>query len=372
MKFKDLTDFIHKQAKVALHPVFGDIKDNMAAKTHSTKQSYHKELKKDTVRKSFATSAVKLEQKITEQVEHSAPATPATVACLFCKGEHAMETCSKLKGKPHKEKLDFLRNKGLCFSCLKHGHMSKLCKAKVSCEVCSFTHPTLLHIKKKDEYANAEKGQTVLSACVSTQSKGCELTGAGEDDCTLAIVPVQVKSKFGSEVVCTYALLDPGSSATFCTEALMNKLKLSGQKTVMLLRAMNEEKPVSAYVVSGLEVSNSSGEEFDLPDVFTHKTIPVGKENIPQQKDLERWPHLKEIHLPHIEADIGLLIGANVPKAMEPWEVVSSVGNGPYAVRTKLGWTVNGPLRESCSWTDKRKPTKALANRISVASLESL
>ena len=184
---------------------------------------------------------------------------------------------------------------------------------------------------------------------------------------------IEKHPKFGSEVVCTYALLDPGSSATFCTEALMNKLKLSGQKTVMLLRAMNEEKPVSAYVISGLEMSNLSGEEFiDLLDVFTHKTIPVGKENIPQQKDLERWPHLKEIHLPHIEADIGLLIGANVPKAMEPWEVVSSVGNGPYAVRTKLGWTVNGPLRESCSWTDKRKPTKALANRISVASLESL
>ncbi|TWW62354.1 hypothetical protein D4764_04G0010010 [Takifugu flavidus] len=46
-----------------------------------------------------------------------------------------------------------------------------------------------------------------------------------------------------------------------------------------------------------------------------------------------------------MQAEVGLLIGANVPKAMEPLQVVNSVDNGPYAVRTILGWTVNGPLR---------------------------
>ena len=85
--------------------------------------------------------------------------------------------------------------------------------------MCSLTHPTLLHIKKKDTVADAEKktdncdGQTVLSAFVCAQSEGQELTGAGEDDCILAIVPVQVKAKMGSVAVRTYAFLDPGSSA---------------------------------------------------------------------------------------------------------------------------------------------------------------
>lgn len=40
-----------------------------------------------------------------------------------------------------------------------------------------------------------------------------------------------------------------------------------------------------------------------------------------------------------------MLIVANVPKEMEPLQVVSSVDDGPYAVRTMLGWVVNGPIR---------------------------
>lgn len=381
VKFNDLVEFINKQAKIALHPVFGDIKDSTTAKPFTIKQNSNKDQKRVVMKKSFTTSAIPLDiqEKDTKTMENTNYVKPTPQACLFCNGGHIIDLCGKFKGKPHNEKLEFLKGKGLCFSCLKQGHMSKLCKRKVSCEVCSLAHHTLLHIKKRDTDADTEKktknseSQTILSAFVCAESEDCGPTGAGEDDCTLAIVPVQVKAKKGSVVVQTYAFLDPGSSATFCTETLMDKLKITGRKTDILLKTMNEEKPVCTHVVSGLEVSSLSGDDFiDLPDVFTQRTIPVGKENIPLQKDLEKWPYLKEVKLPRIETDIGLLIGANVPKAMEPWEVVSSVGNGPYAVRTKLGWTVNGPLRETGCHADKRNPAKANANRISVSRLENL
>ena len=57
---------------------------------------------------------------------------------------------------------------------------------------------------------------------------------------------------------------------------------------------------------------------------------------------MDRWPYLKDINLPYIEVD--LLIGSDVPMALEPQEVKRSDGGGPYAVRTLLGWTLNGPL----------------------------
>lgn len=60
----------------------------------------------------------------------------------------------------------------------------------------------------------------------------------------------------------------------------MHELKLPGRKTDILLRTMNEEKPVHTYVVSDLEVSSLFFDFLDDPDVFTQKSIPVGKENI--------------------------------------------------------------------------------------------
>lgn len=49
-----------------------------------------------------------------------------------------------------------------------------------------------------------------------------EVMGADTKRC--AIVPVKVKLERGTKIVQTYAFLDEGSSAMFCTEALMHQL----------------------------------------------------------------------------------------------------------------------------------------------------
>ncbi|KAJ8410005.1 hypothetical protein AAFF_G00210460 [Aldrovandia affinis] len=122
-----------------------------------------------------------------------------------------------------------------------------------------------------------------------------------------------------------------------------------------------------------MEISSLDGNQFiELSEVFSQKSIPVTKDNIPHQEDVNRWSHLKEVKLSSIQAEVGLLIGANVPKAMEPLQVVSSVDDGPYAVRTILGWMVNGPLRGGSDIMETNKRTEVTANRISVAKLEEL
>lgn len=84
-----------------------------------------------------------------------------------------------------------------------------------------------------------------------------------------------------------------------------------------------------------------------------------------------RTYHLKDIRLKRIDDDIELLIGLNVPKAMEPWDIINSQNNGPYEVKTVLGWVVNGPLN-SCTAMEGSGPPAVTANRISVANLEEL
>ncbi|KAL7827084.1 hypothetical protein SRHO_G00328020 [Serrasalmus rhombeus] len=97
--------------------------------------------------------------------------------------------------------------------------------------------------------------------------------------------------------------------------------------------------------------------------------IPVSKENVISSKDLEKWPYLRNVDIKEIDADVELLIGVNTPKAVEPWEIINSIGNGPYAVRTMLGWIVNGPLGSMGDVTNHHVVT---TNRISVSEIEEL
>ena len=81
-----------------------------------------------------------------------------------------------------------------------------------------------------------------------------------------------------------------------------------------------------------------------IPTLFTRPAIPVNNDDIPTQEDIDGWPHLEGIKVTTIEAEIGLLIACDVPEALDPHDVCHSHDGGPYASKTLLGWTINGPL----------------------------
>lgn len=123
-----------------------------------------------------------------------------------------------------------------------------------------------------------------MSTCHWVRS--CGNTGAGEEECVLAVVPVRLKSKKSERYVETYAFIDPGSTATFCTEDIQRKLNLKGRSIQFLPDTMGQDNSDShklmKSVLSDLEVCGLEENIYiDLPKVFTHSHIPVKKENIP-------------------------------------------------------------------------------------------
>lgn len=134
---------------------------------------------------------------------------------------------------------------------------------------------------------------------------------------------------------------------------------------------MGQRKVVGTNVVTGLEVAGLDSRHFcDLSGIYTQKSMPVHQGNIPHQKDIDQWSPLKNVHLPEIESEIELLICSDVPKALEPLDVIRSAGNGPYAVKTMRGWTVNGPQGKGNDNTEQR--TTVNVNTISVVKLDEL
>ncbi|KAK0142196.1 hypothetical protein N1851_020133 [Merluccius polli] len=261
-----LVSFVERQASVMSDPIYGNIQDLSSGKV--------KPMLKQAP-KPKGTFATNLNVK-----PHQEPRNPDS-SCLFCKRDHELKSCPELEKKVHKDKITFLKQNGICFGCLvKAGHVSKDCTGRLSCSICKKSHPSVLHIKAEQSSVKAP----ISSAQVSLGDG--EHSGAGDkhnsNECMLSIVPVKVKHSKGSKVIHTYAFLDSGSSATFCTKNLIDKLNITGRKTNILLRTMSQEKSVSSDIITGLEVSAINQNSFiALPEVYTQRSMPVDTSSIP-------------------------------------------------------------------------------------------
>lgn len=230
----------------------------------------------------------------------------------------------------------------------------------------------MLHVDKRDKERTTTRFKEPAACNTTASHQTCGHTGAGDDRCLLSILQVQVKSIKGDRVINTYAFLDPGSTATFCSEHLMQRLNISGRRTSFLLQTMGQERVVPAYSLSSLEVSGLGNNLFyELPEVLTQKKMPVSLDNIVKKEDLAKWPYLSKVKIPSLKANFGLLIGSNAPRMLEPWEVINSQGDGPYAIRTALGWVINGPVHGNGSSLEGKLPSVSV-NRVSVSRLEQM
>ena len=75
--------------------------------------------------------------------------------------------------------------------------------------------------------------------------------------------------------------------------------------------------------------------------------MPVEKKEVAVSEKMEEWDYLKIISSEIAQTDdveIGVLIGANCMKALEPLKVIASNNGRPYAYQTRLGWCIVGPI----------------------------
>lgn len=162
----------------------------------------------------------------------------------------------------------------------------------------------------------------------------------------LPILPVKIRVKNTNKVLETLALLDPGSTSSFCTTSLMTSLNTKSQKVNISTSTIQKRDVKSTTnLLTNLEVMDVY-ENICLPlqRIYTKPCLPVIVDEIPTQ---EEWPHLQDVCIPNADdkMTVGILIGSNYPELLQPIESIASQDNGPYATRTVLGWVVNGPCK---------------------------
>ena len=161
----------------------------------------------------------------------------------------------------------------------------------------------------------------------------------------MPIVPIRVRTAGIGGYVDTYALLDSGANQTLCTEALADQLHTPKRRQKYILTTLGMEEVVHGYAV-GLEVSDIEDESFHtLQNVLTRPEINVNLSNRANQAEIRGYSHLADINLQEVDDNrVQLIIGTDHPDVLLPQGVRKGQPGEPYAVRTTLGWTINGPI----------------------------
>ncbi|XP_072171980.1 uncharacterized protein [Diadema setosum] len=127
LTFADVVRFVSRQSRIVNNPLYGDITGTPKSGEGRANPSKATPSKP---RQSFSTVLKNDERK----------------KCLYCnKDNHHLTDCRIFTKKPHDQKVQFCRMKGLCFASLRGSHFSKDCKERLKCELCQNNHPTVLH-----------------------------------------------------------------------------------------------------------------------------------------------------------------------------------------------------------------------------------
>jgi len=349
---EDLSNFVTTKARAANHAVFGDLSNNVPPQSSSSRV-------KTKPARSTSTFATQTRQA---EGDEQRPPNPTRPKCPLCNANHWLSQCDKFRNKSLADRVKFVRTKNLCNNCLVAGHLARSCPKPRFCRVTgcqgnhsSFLHPPSVQNTPHDSQTSPTTTSTEVSQPSSQDVLSAYVNGSNENvsqrasDQTvaigLAVLPVKVKAPGCNRIVETYAFLDTGSNASFCSVELAKQLHLSGQQRTLTLTTMEKENSKAESHVVSLEVLDLEEENMvELPFVFTRPKLPVSTESIASQADINRWPHLAGIDIPRIQANVGLLIGCDASDVLEPKEIRASRNGGPYATRTIFGWVVNGPL----------------------------
>ncbi len=163
----------------------------------------------------------------------------------------------------------------------------------------------------------------------------------------LPIVPARVRCTNTKIVIDTYAMLDPGTNATYCTEELCDKLGAKGMTRQMELTTITQTRmPVESTVIT-LFVSDihNKQEPCCMPEVTVRPSLNIDLSGLSSCVKLQKWPHLENLEIPELDVDeVHLLIGQDCADLLLPDEIKKGHPGEPFAVHTPLGWAINGPI----------------------------
>ena len=253
--------------------------------------------------------------------------------CALKDGKHPIWKCEKFKKMNVEERGQKAKELKLCFKCLSDAHQMRNCSGRL-CDVngCGKPHHRLLH----RTYKNVEQKKNVEN--VDEVSNLSSMRSSG----VLPVIPVLIGS--GSKTVKTFALCDSGESLSFVDESLMKALNLTGQPVDLNVAGIHGTSDISSKRLR-VRIGDQDGKVKEDIMAYSHPDVNAGNRTYNLKKLKEEYPHLSVLKDSTINLkDVKVILGQDCYHLHRAIGYRKCGKSKPWAVLTKLGWMLSGPL----------------------------
>lgn len=271
--------------------------------------------------------------------------------CPYCSNNlHNLDDCSNFSYLTKQQQKQWVINNSRCWRCGR-SHQAAQCHLRVSCSICKGKHLKALHDvnTKTGEQAKGEK-PIAETLCGLVNSSTDILYLDRKAGCNQALLKVsKVLLCNSSHTLETYAIIDDGSEQTILLQEAAVKLKLQGPSESFTLRTVRQDLQVIQGSSVSFTISPASQHEriYKIGGAFTAAQLGLAEHTYPVERLQSKSRYLRKLPLPEIKcAQPLLLIGSDFPHLITPIQPVRlGPPGGPVAVKTRLGWTLQGPTK---------------------------
>ena len=251
-------------------------------------------------------------------------------------GKHPIWKCEKFKKLNVEEKGQKPKELKLCFKCLSDAHQIKNCSGRL-CDVngCGKTHHRLLH----RPYKNVQQKKNVENVDEVSNLSSMRSSGVLP---VIPVIPVPIAS--GIKTLKTLLLCDAGASLSFVDESLKKTLNLTGQSMDLNVAEIHGTSDISSKQLR-VKIGDQDGKVNEDIMAYSHPNVNAGNRTYNLKELKETYLHLSVLKDSTINlGEVKVILGQycyNLHRAID----YRKCGNAkPWAVRTKLGWMLSGPL----------------------------
>ena len=283
---------------------------------------------------------------------------PENFECPFKDGQHPIWTCENLISMKVNERQEHVQKFRLCFNCLRPSHMSKDCKSRTCSEPNSGRrHNRLLHseLTEKDTTKNVSDATTAVAT---------NITQGG-----LPVVRIKLTNRDLSFNV--LAMCDSGSSISFVDKSVVSKLQLQGRKESLSLAGIHGSQDVKTEIVTIAVSAHEKSRPLTTVQFYVHEKLKLGDQIVELRELKDRYPHLRNLpNQSYNPNNVQVIRGQDCYDIHHSFKFKKSDDKAaPWAVKSKIGWALSGPLPAKQAATLATKDTSIaddkLANQLS-------